>query len=118
MKEVYSHNQEDWVEDFQTAYEHSVDECLYDHDKPVVYRGDAVPVTHKSLCKDVSGQVVEALQEWAFDKVGEHSEGYLDDLDAEKMASLDAVVCKWLDDNAGETSAYNVVNIKEQHNAE
>lgn len=116
MTKVYSHNREDWTEDFQTAYEYSADECLYDHDKPIVYTGDAIPVTHVSLYKGVSGQVIETLQEWAFEEVGEHSEGYLDDLDAEKMASLDAAICKWLNDNAGETNAYKVVNIKEQSN--
>jgi hypothetical protein len=116
MEKVYSNNREDWVGDFQTAWEYSADECLYDHDKPIVYVGDAVPVTHLSLCDGLSSQVIGILQELAFDQAGEHTDGYLDELDTEKLLSLDAAICKWLNDNAGEPNAYKVINIKEQSN--
>lgn len=113
MENVYSHNEEDWVEDFDDALESAKDCCLYDHDRPTVYVGDKVEITHKGLSTCIGSVIVDNMQEWAYEEAGDHADSYLDDLDSDKLKQLSDHVAKWLDANAEKPVFYAVKNINE-----
>jgi hypothetical protein len=113
MKNVYSHNAEDWVEDLEDAIEYAKEFCLYDHDRPTVYIGDKHPLTNKNICQDLGAIVVENMQEWAHEEVGDHADSYLDDLDKDKLKQLSHVITIWLNNNAEKPDFYSVKNVRE-----
>ena len=110
---VYSHNEEDWVEDFCTALDYAKQDCLYDHDRPTVYVGNKVPITNKYLSSDSGSLIVDNLKEWAIEEVGHHAERYLDDLSRDKIDELSGVIGDWLDKSAGKPNFYSVDGVEE-----
>lgn len=109
---VYSHNEEDWFDDFDEALEESTDECLFDHDKRTVYEGYKVMATHANIASYIGDYVINSLQEAAYDVYNEYSDFYLDDT-YDKRKELTKVIVEWLEVNAKKPDFYSVENVKE-----
>ena len=112
IEKVYSHNEENWVDELQEAIDAAIDG--YVHQECIDIKiGDKVPVTHEKLSNGVGERVVEQLQEWAYDDCQEWANDYLDDLDKDKIDELSKVVGDWISKNAEKPNFYTVENIKD-----
>lgn len=112
MDKVYSHNEEDWVEEFQEAIDAAIEGDVHQECVDIKV-GDKVLVTHSKLSSDVGSSVVVQIQEWAYDECGEWADQYLDDLDKEKIDELSKVIADWIEKNAEAPNFYTVENIQD-----
>jgi hypothetical protein len=110
-KKVYSRNEEEWYDlceimgQLEEDYEHG--------DKVEIQEGEAVPFKHREFID--AAKIIEIIQDWAFDEMGEWQQDYLDDLsnDKEKMKALDELLNLFISENAQQPKCFKVVNIKE-----
>tara|TARA_R110000737_G_scaffold280436_2_gene287025 strand:- start:409 stop:798 length:390 start_codon:yes stop_codon:yes gene_type:complete len=113
VDKVYSHNEEDWVEELQEAIDAAIEQQDCQPECVNIKIGDKVLVTHSKLSSDVGGSVVVQIQECAYDEGGEWADQYLDDLDKDKIDELSRVIADWIEKNAEEPNFYTVENIKD-----
>lgn len=105
--EVYSLCGADWDEDL---------DCLIDEfdmgETFTYYAGETEKVSHGHFIDGT--RVIENMQDRAYDEVGEHADGYLDDLSASHGKELGAVIEKFINSVAKPTKFYSVINIVER----
>ena len=74
-----------------------------------LYKGERVEYTHED-CLSVY-RLLDNMLEEAYDIVGEHSEGYLDDLTSDKHKELTEVITDWLNKNAKKPNFYTIKKV-------
>lgn len=111
---VYSPNGEDgWTEDFDEMRIGIVD-CMGPECGPYItyYEGTMMTFTHADFV--CSNQILEHMQELAFDEVGEVSEDYLLDLGDEEIKELKSLIVKFLNEKAKQPEFYRVIKVVKQ----
>lgn len=113
MDKVYSHNEEDWVEELQEAIDAAIEQQDCQPEEINIKIGDKKQVAHSDLSSGIGGNVIDQLREWAYEDASDWSDGYLESVDDEGMEKLTSVITKWLDANAKQPNYYKVDNIKD-----
>lgn len=62
------------------------------------------------LCVD---SILERMQEWAYDDVGDFANSYLDDVTDEMKEELDVLICAWANKHNISPNFFHVGNVKE-----
>ena len=113
-KYAYSRNAHEgpWTTDIDDfLYELKRDNDLKSGDSVRVFRAEVQDVTHSDFVPGIGEFVREALQEWAYDNCGEYAETYLEDMNKEQEAEIDALILAYLDKNVPQPLFWNVTNI-------
>lgn len=113
IDKVYSHNEEDWVDDLQDAINASIEQDNSSQEQVDIKIGDKILFTHSKLSSGIGSRVIEQLQEWAYDECREFADDYLYDLEKDKIDNLSKVINEWLNKNAEQPNFYTVKNIKD-----
>lgn len=110
---VYSHNEEDWVEELQEAIDAAIEQQDCQPEEINMKIGDKVLITHDQLSNGVGSNVIEQLQEWAYDECQDWADNYLEDIGKDKIDELSDIIGKWISENAEAPTFYKVVNIRD-----
>lgn len=107
--EVYSINGEDnWTKDIDDII------CGLNEDGQLgeveITKGESIPATHKEFVD--TDILMESIADRAYDKYGDHTDTYLDDVDSEKKEELKKVIANWLNYNTKKPDFYGVENIE------
>lgn len=118
MTKVYSLNDDDWswadenpneiIRQFLDGLE---SDELKDVQKVNMYEGELESKSFIDyLCVD---SILERMQEWAYDDVGDFASDYLDDVTDEMKEELDVLICAWANKHDISPKFFHVGNVKE-----
>lgn len=118
MSKVYNLSEDDWTwadEDPNEVIRQFLDglesEDLKDVQKVNMYEGELESKSFIDyLCVDY---ILERMQEWAYDDVGDFSSDYLDDVTDEMKEELDVLICGWANKHNLSPKFFHVENVKE-----
>ena len=87
-------------------------ECEYaEGDRLTIYVAEKVKFTHLSF---INGrELIENMQEAAYEDSGDYADGYLDDIDLNKIGILKKLIADFLDKNTKPITFYRVKKVKE-----
>lgn len=111
MNEIdYVFNINDYWYDDVDYVEHFLDELEYSPEDTIEI-GEKVPVLHKDIF-DLR-DIIEKMQDQAYELADEYSEDYLKDLTAEKADELQTLILNWLNININQPNFFTVKGEKE-----
>lgn len=108
-EKVYSLNSEEF-EDYDAIISQLEDEYL-PGEKVTIYEGTAKNYSHSDFF-DIY-KLISAMQEKAYDEVGDYAEEYFDDITPKKIEKFNKLIVNWLNKNIKEPKFCSVENIKE-----
>lgn len=118
MSKVYNLSEDDWTWADENPNE-IIRQFLEDKDyqdvdkiqKVNMYEGELEPKSFVDyLCVD---SILERMQEWAYDDVGDFARDYLDDVTDEMKEELDVIICAWANKHNLSPKFFHVRNVKE-----
>lgn len=118
MTTVYNLSEDDWTwadEDPNEIIRQFLDgidpEDVKNIQKVNMYQGELEPKSFNDyLCVD---SILERIQEWAYDDVGDFASDYLDNVTDEMKEELDVLICAWANKHNISPSFSPVRNVKE-----
>lgn len=110
---VYSGNEEDWSPDIESVIDQIDAE---ESDVVSIYKGEAVSAKLSEFIPQ-GWELIEWMQERAYDSYGEYAESFLDYVTTEKrddlMNDINKVITEWFVKNQFTLDFYTVTNVKE-----
>lgn len=118
MSTVYNLSEDDWTwadedpnEIIRQFLEGKDSEDVKNIQKVNMYQGELESKSFIDyLCVD---SILERMQEWAYDDVGDFASDYLDNVTDEMKEELDVLICAWADKYNISPSFFHVSNVKE-----
>lgn len=98
-----------WTNDVDYV-EHFLEELEYNSTDKIEI-GESVPILHRDIF-DLR-DIIERMQDQAYELADEYSEGYLGDLTTEKAEELQSLILNWLNINVNHPNFFNIKNEKE-----
>ncbi len=118
MAKIYSTDKENWTFSSESMVG-AIEEYIADNtggdfnvgDTLTVFEGDKIPYKFNDLL--CVNSIIEDIQGRAYDNVGEHAEGFLDDVTDVQKTELGVIINLWAKKHGIEPNFYSVNNIKE-----
>lgn len=100
---------DDWYEEIEDALDNM---DTSGESRVQLYMGTVRRFAHVDLI-DVESDIIENMQDRAYEEAGDNADAYLTDIPKEKFAELQRVVSEWLDANVQQPQFYAVEHIVE-----
>ena len=109
LETVYSTNEEEFY-DYDYILDDLKDLGHTTGDTVEIYQGDAIPMKHSNFI--FPDHIIESIQEWAYDEVGDYAEGYLEGLTDADKKELEELIEEFLVKKTGQPNLNAIKNIK------
>lgn len=108
-EKCYSHNEEEYHADYSVILDHFSDHYEIG-DQVEFWEAEPVSGGHERFLN--AWQIIESMQEQAYEEAGEFSDGYLNEVTKDQGEELKTLAVEYLDKVAGKPTFFTVQNVK------